>query len=40
MEGYIYFSKLCDLVKQSTCFKITENPSCIDLLLINKPLSF
>ena len=28
------------LIKQSTCFKNPENPSCIDLILTNKPRSF
>ena len=32
--------KLRNLVKHPTCFKNLENPSCIDLLLTNKPLSF
>ena len=35
-ETYI----LHNLVKHLTCFKNPENPSCIDLLLTNKPLSF
>ena len=26
---------LKNLVKQKTCFKNTENPSCIDLILTN-----
>ena len=28
------------LTKQPTCFKNPENPSCIDLILTNKPRSF
>ena len=32
--------KLRNLVKHPTCFKNPENPSCIDLLLTNKPISF
>ena len=32
--------KLRNLVKHPTCFKNPENPSCIDLLLTNKPLNF
>ena len=28
------------LIKQPTCFKNPENPSCIDLNLTNKPRSF
>ena len=29
-----------NLVKDKTCFKSLENPSCIDLFLTNSPLSF
>ena len=28
------------LVKEPTCFKNVENPSCIDLILTNIPLSY
>ena len=28
------------LIKQLTCFENLENPSCIDLILKNKPRSF
>ena len=31
---------LRSLVKESTCFKNLENPSCIDLILTSKPRSF
>lgn len=31
--------KLRDLIKQPNGFKNPENPSCIDLLFTNKPLS-
>ena len=31
---------LYSLIKQPTCFKNPENPSCIDLILTNKPNSF
>ena len=31
---------LKNLVKEPTCFKNVENPSCIDLILTNKPLHF
>ena len=31
---------LNSLIKQSTCFKDPENPSCIDLILTNKPGSY
>ena len=36
--GEIY--KLWNFVKQPTCFKNSENPICIDLILTNNPLSF
>ena len=32
--------KLRNLIKESTCFKNPENPTCIDLILTNQPLSF
>ena len=28
------------LIKEATCFKNPENPSCIDLILTNKPRRF
>ena len=39
MIGFCETYKLHNLVKHPTCFKNPENPSCIDLLLTNKPLS-
>ena len=36
--GEIY--KLRNLIREPTCFKNQENPTCIDLILTNKPLSF
>ena len=32
--------KLKNLVKGATCYKIPEEPSCIDLILTNRPRSF
>ena len=32
--------KVETLIKQKTCFKNPENPSCIDLILTNSPRSF
>ena len=32
--------KLKSLIKQPTCFKNPENPSCIDLFLTNRPQVF
>ena len=40
MIGFGETYKLRNLVKHPTCFKNPENPSCIDLLLTNKPISF
>ena len=31
---------LASLIKEPTCYKNPDNPSCIDLILTNKPLSF
>ena len=31
---------LKSLIKQQTCFKNPENPSCVDLFLTNRPGSF
>ena len=31
---------LKNLVKELTCFKNVENPSCVDLILTNKPPIF
>ena len=39
-------SSFCDtfdvtsLIKEPSCYKNPDNPSCIDLILTNKPLSF
>ena len=40
MIGFGETYKLRNLVKHPTCFKNPDNPSCIDLLLTHKPLSF
>ena len=31
---------LKNLVKEPTCYKIPDNPSCIDLFLTNRPSAF
>ena len=36
--GEIY--KLRNLIKEPTCFQNPDNPTCTDLILTNKPLSF
>ena len=38
--GFCETYKLRNLVQHPTCFKNPQNPSCIDLLLTKKPLSF
>lgn len=40
MIGFCESYKLHNLIKQPTCFRNPDNPSCIDSLLTNKPLSF
>ena len=40
MKTFGEFYKLRNLIKEPTCFKNPENPTCIDLILTNKPLSF
>ena len=40
MSEFISVYSLKNLVKQKTCFKNPENPSCIDLILTNSPRSF
>ena len=40
MRNFCNSYSLHNLIKQPTCFKNLENPSCIDLILTNKPRSF
>ena len=40
MKTFVQNYKLQNLIKESTCFKNSENPTCIDLILTKKPLSF
>ena len=40
LEDFIFEHNLKNLVKEGTCFKSRENPSCIDLFLTNSPPSF
>ena len=40
MSEFMNLYNLRNLVKQKTCFKNPENPSCIDLILTNSPRSF
>ena len=37
MRDFRNFYNLNSLIKQPTCFKNPENPSCTDLILTNKP---
>ena len=40
IESFLYMHELCNLVKEKTCFKNMQNPSCIDLLLTNNVYAF
>ena len=40
METFCNSFNLKSLIKEPTCFKSTKNPSCIDLILTNRPQSF
>ena len=40
MQIFCTTYSLKNLVKELTCFKNINNPSCIDLILTNKSLSF
>ena len=40
MKSFCKSYNLTSLIKQPTCFKIPEKPSCIDLILTSKPKSF
>ena len=40
LVDFLFEIDLKNLVKEKTCFKSLENPSCIDLFLTNCPLSF
>ena len=40
MSEFMSVYYLRNLVKQKTCFKNPENPSCIDVVLTNSPRSF
>ena len=40
MSDFCESYNLSSLIKESTCYKNPENPSCIDLILTNSPRSF
>ena len=40
IESLFYEHELSNLVKEKTCFKNIQNPSCIDLLLTNNSYAF
>ena len=40
MEDFLFEHSVTNLVKEPTCFKSLDNPSCIDLFLTNSPQSF
>ena len=40
IEDFLFEQDLKNIVKEKTCFKSAENPSCIDLFLTNTAASF
>ena len=40
MKSFCESYNLTNLIKQPTCFKNTKKPSCIDLILTNRPKAF
>ena len=40
IDSFLYEHELSNLVKEKTCFKNMQNPSCIDLLLTNNSRAF
>ena len=40
LEDFLFGRNMKNLVKEKTCFKSIDNPSCIDLFLTNSSLSF
>ena len=40
MSSFCDTFDLTSLIKKPTCYKNLDNPSCIDLILTKKPLSF
>ena len=40
IEFFLYTHELCNLVKEKTCFKNMQNPSCKNLLLTNNVNAF
>ena len=40
MESFLESYRFKSLIKDPTCFKNPENPSCIDLIVTNSPYSF
>ena len=40
MKSFCESYTLSSLIKEPTCYKNPQNPSCIDLILTNSPYSF
>ena len=40
IETFLYEHELSNFVKEKTCFKNMQNPTCIDLLLTNNSYAF
>ena len=40
LNTFLYQHELANINKEPTCYKNSENPSCIDFILSNRPKSF
>ena len=40
LDTFLYQYKLANINKEPTCYKNSENPTCIDFILSNRPKSF
>ena len=40
LDTFLYQHELANINKEPTCYKNSENPSCIDFILSNRPKSF
>ena len=40
ISGFCEIYNTKNIIKEKTCFKNPENPTCIDLILTNRPRSF
>ena len=40
LDTFLYQHELANISKEPTCYKNSENPSCIDFILSKKPKTF